>query len=445
VNNPYLGYEIALAVVVLYGVVVYVLYRTGQLGPDRPLSLFGPALMIKTQRGRAALDRWGRFKRFWSGAGDLGIGLAIISMGTILVLLVLSSFESFFIPASQAPAASEALALPGINPLIPIGYGILALVVGIVLHELSHGVMARSQGIGVKSIGILWFVIPVGAFVEQDDTEMLAATRRRRDRVAAAGVLANFALTVLFFALLSGLVASSVAPNANGVSVAYVQSDTPASNASLSPGDLITYVNGSATATEAQFAAALKDTTPNETVALVYYNPSSGRTVLTSVVLGTNPNFKDRGYLGVGYGPSPAEFKQTLVWPPGSDQGPLVGTVVWLILPFEGLEPTSGTPTQWFHLTGPFAALGPSTFWILANMLYWLVWINLLLGLSNTLPLIPFDGGLLFRDFAASVAAHFRRGWSAARLDQFASRAVTVSSLVVLFLLICPFLVPRLL
>jgi membrane-associated protease RseP (regulator of RpoE activity) len=122
-----------------------------------------------------------------------------------------------------------------------------------------------------------------------------------------------------------------------------------------------------------------------------------------------------------------------------------VGTIVWLLLPFEGLEPASGSTTQWYHLTGPLAAVGPSTFWIVANILYWLVWINLLLGLSNTLPLVPFDGGLLFRDFAASVAARFRRGWSAARLDQFAGRAVTVSSLLVVFLLVCPFLVPRLL
>lgn len=443
--NPYFGYEIALAVVLLYGAVVYALYRTGHLGPGRPLSLFGPALMIKTQRGRAALDRWGRFKRFWTAAGDLGIGLAIVSMGTILVLLVLSTVASFWISPAQAPSASEALALPGINPLIPIGYGILALVVGIVLHELSHGVMARSQGIGVKTIGILWCVVPVGAFVEQDDTDMLAASRRRRDRVAAAGVLANFALTILFFAVLSGLVASSIAPNANGVSVTYVQSDTPAANASLAVGDLITSVNGSATTTATQFQAALENTTPNETIALVYYASGLGRTVSTTVVLASNPNVKTRGFLGVGYGLSPSELKQTLVWPPGSDQGPTVGTIVWLLLPFEGLEPASGSTTQWYHLTGPLAAVGPSTFWIVANILYWLVWINLLLGLSNTLPLVPFDGGLLFRDFAASVAAHFRRGWSAARLDQFAGRAVTVSSLLVVFLLVCPFLVPRLL
>ena len=443
--DPYLGYEITLLVILLYALVVYGLYRAGRLGPDRALSLFGPALMIKTQRGRSALDRWGRFKRFWTVVSDIGIGLAVLAMALIMGLLVLGAIVSFRISAAQAPTVNEAIGLPGINPFIPITYGIIAIAVGIVLHELSHGVVARSQGIGVKSLGILWCVVPVGAFVEQDDAQMLAASRRKRDRVAAAGVLANFAITLLFFALLSGLIASSVAPNANGVSVNYVQSGTPAANASLVAGDLITAVNGSATPTAQEFQAALAKTTPNETISLVYYSSNVGQTVATHVVLGTNPNDKNRGYLGVGYSLSPSELKQTLVSPLGSDQGPLVGTVDWVVLPLGGLEPVSGATTHWYHLTGPLAGLGVEGFWILANMLYWLAWMNLLLGLSNTLPLVPLDGGLLFRDFAASVAARFRRGWSEARLDQFAGRAVAFSSFLVLVLLVWQFIVPRLL
>jgi membrane-associated protease RseP (regulator of RpoE activity) len=446
VNDPYLGYEIALAAVVLYGGVVYFLHRTGRLGPEKPLSLFGPALMTKTQRGRSALERWGRFKRFWTAVSDLGIALSVLSMATIVALLLFGAIESFRLTPAEAPPVSEAIGLPGINPIIPIGYGIVAIVVGIVLHELAHGIVARSQGIGVKSLGILWFVVPVGAFVEQDDAEMMAASRRRRDRVAAAGVLANFALTVLFFALLSGLIAVSVVPNANGVGIALVQGDTPAANATLVPGDIITSINGTSTTTAALFESALSHSTPGETVPIVYYSPSLGHAVSTTVVLATNPNNKSRGFLGVAVTPlTPPELKQTLVWPLGSDQGPLVGSIYWLILPLGGLEPIAGSTASFYHLTGPFGAFGPTSFWIVANLLYWLAWMNLLLGLSNTLPLIPLDGGLLFRDFAASVAARLRRGWSAARLDQFAGRAVTASSLIVLLLLVWQFLVPRLL
>jgi len=446
--DPYFGYEIAILVVLLYAVIVYGLYRTGRLGPEKTLSLFGPALMIKTQRGRSALDRWGRFKRFWTVVSDIGVGLSVIAMGVILALLVFGAIASFRISASQAPTVTEAVGLPGINPFIPISYGIIALVVGIVLHELSHGVVARSQGIGVKSLGILWCVLPIGAFVEQDDAEMLAASRRKRDRVAAAGVLANFGLAVLFFFLLSGLIAGSVAPNANGVGVAYVQGSSPAANLTvpLAPGDIITSINGTSTPTYSDFENALARSTPGETVSLVYYSSSLGRTVSTSVVLATNPNNKTRGFLGVAPSfISPTELKQTFVNPLASDQGPLTGTVYWVILPLGGLEPVSGPTPSYFHLTGPLAGANPTAFWVGANILYWLAWMNLLLGLSNALPLVPLDGGLLFRDFAASVASRLRRAWSEAQLDRFAGKAVTVSSFLVLMLLLWQFLVPRLL
>ncbi len=444
--DPYLGYEIALVLIVAYGAVVYALHRAGKLGPDRALSLFGPALMTKTQRGRSLLDRWGRFRRFWSVVSDLGIVLAAAAMAVIVALLVLGAIASFRIPASQAPQVQEAIGLPGINPIIPLGYGILALVIGIVLHELMHGVIARSQKIGVKSLGILWFVVPIGAFVEQDDAEMLAASRRRRDRVAAAGVLANFALAVLFFFLLSGLVATSVQPNANGVGIAFVEPNTPAANASLAPGDIITAIGTTNTTTVALFESALANTTPGQTITVGYYSTGLGRWVSTTVVLAPSPNVKGRGFLGVLVNTfTPAELKQTLVWPAGSDAGPVSGTLDWLVLPLATLEPVGGTTMSYFHLTGGLAGASPSAFWVGANILYWLAWMNLLLGLSNALPLFPLDGGLLFRDFASSTAARLHRGWSAARLDKFGGQAATVSSVLVLVLLVWQFVVPRLL
>jgi len=443
--NPYLGYEIALGVVLLYAVIVAALYRAGKIGPDRALTLFGPALMVKTKRGRSALDRWGRFVRFWTWVSDFGILLAAIAMAGIVILLLFDAVVSLRVSAAQAPPVQEALGIPGINPIIPIGYGIIALVVGIVLHELMHGVIARSQKIGVKSLGILWCVVPIGAFVEQDDADMEAAPRRKRDRVAAAGVLANFVLALVFFLALSGLIATSVAPNANGVGIAYVQSGSPAANLSLAPGDILISVNGTVTNSVSSFEGALANTTPGENVTVVHYSAALGRTVTQVVTLAPSPSVKGRGFLGVAVTfLTPSQLKGTLVSPFSSSSGPLVGGIDWLVLPLATLEPVSGSTTNFFHLTGPLAGVNPNTFWIGANILYWLAWMNLLLGLSNALPLFPLDGGLLFRDFAASIAARFRRGWSAAKLDEFGGRAATISSLVVLLLLVWQFVVPRL-
>jgi len=444
--DPYLGYEIAIVVVAAYFVLIILLGRAGYIAPNRVVSFFGPALMIKTRSGRAAIDRWARFRRFWTVVSDLGIALAAIAMAGIIAILFFGAIVSTRLPASEAPSPQEALGLPGINPFIPLGYGIVALIVGIVLHELAHGVVARSQGIGVKSLGILLFVVPVGAFVEQDEADMTAASRRRRDRVGAAGILANFAIAVVFFVLLAAVISTSVAANASGVGIEYVQPGSPAANVSLVPGDIITSINGTATTSVALFESSLANTTPGETVAVDYYSSSHHALTAVSVVLAPSSTVKDRGFLGVEpYFLTPNELQQTLASPLSSSNGPVVGAIDWLVLPIAGLEPLSGSAMNCFHLTGAFAGVDPNTFWIGANILYWIAWMSLLLGLSNALPLVPLDGGLLFRDFSASIAARFKKGWTADRLEEFGGQAVIVSSVLVLVLLAWQFIVPRLL
>ena len=88
--------------------------------------------------------------------------------------------------------------------------------------------------------------------------------------------------------------------------------------------------------------------------------------------------------------------------------------------------------------------MDPGSFWILANILYWLAWMNLLLGMSNALPLFPLDGGLLFRDFSASIALAPapRLGRGPPRPVRRAGRSPLL--VVVLALLVWQFIGPRL-
>ncbi len=437
------GYLLALAAVVVYGLVVYALYRAGRIGRDRALSLFGPALMIKTRRGRGFLERVGRFRRFWSAMGDIGVGLAATAMAGIVVLLIIGDVAATHLSAAQAPSATEALVLPGINPIIPIGYGLVALIIGVVLHELLHGVLARSQKIGVKSIGILWCVVPVGAFVEQDDEEMAGAGRRRRDRVAAAGIFANFVLALVFFVALSAVVSYGATPAANGVGVALVVSSSPAANASIAPGDILTAINHTALGSADQFASVLHATHPGQVVPVDFYAPSVG-TVSRSVTLARSPSNCTCGFLGVRvYGLTPSQYLTTLATPWANSGGPVSGVVTWMLLPFAGLQPAPSPVTNFYHLAGGFGVGGGTVFWVVTNGLYWLAWMNLLLGASNALPLVPLDGGLLARDFASGLAARLRPHWSAEQAERIGGRAVALSSALVLVLIVWQFVVPR--
>jgi membrane-associated protease RseP (regulator of RpoE activity) len=445
------GWWIVAVVILAYVVAVLVLYYTKRLGPDKAFSLLGPALMIKTQRGRGLLDRVGRFRRFWSVIGDLAIVIATFSMVAIVSLLALEALLVSRVPASEAPSPQTAIGLPGINPIIPVGYGIIALVVGVVLHELFHGVIARSQKIGVKTLGILWLVVPIGAFVEQDDISMNAAPRRSRDRVIAAGVLANFFLAAIFFTASAGVLTTSIAPNANGVGVGAVLSGYPAGNATIHPGDIIVAINGTSTTDNTQLLNALLLTHPGENVSLQYYSVDQGSMVSTDLTLTSeavythNASDAARGFLGIQVTSlTPAELTTVLATPWNAPGGPTIGLAEWIILPILQLQPVAGTTLTFYHATGALAPVGVGNLWITVNLLYWLAWMNLLLGLSNALPLLPFDGGQLFRDLAGGLVQRLRRGWDPARVERAATNAAYLSSTIVFVLLVWILFGPRL-
>ena len=72
-----------------------------------------------------------------------------------------------------------------------------------------------------------------------------------------------------------------------------------------------------------------------------------------------------------------------------------------LITPFEN-KGTAMHPIEEGMLTagdGWFAqTIGLAGLLFLVNMVFWLIWVNFLLGITNLIPMIPFDGGHMMRD-----------------------------------------------
>src|SRR5207248_11397432 len=102
------------------------------------------------------------------------------------------------------------LGIPGVNPIIPIGYGIVAIVLALIIHEGSHGVISYASKMRVKSLGLLFFVVPVGAFVEPDEEDLERSTTRAKNRVFAAGPTSNIVLAVVAGTLLSTIFLSAI-------------------------------------------------------------------------------------------------------------------------------------------------------------------------------------------------------------------------------------------
>src|SRR5205809_4725186 len=228
---------IAVAAIVLWCLLLYVLQSRGLLEP-RGLSPSpppaGPFLMWKTVRGRNLIDRLARPKRFWRIFGDVAILLVALTMvGTTVLLAWEATLVQSAAIRGNPPPPETLLGLPGINPIIPVGYGILGLAVAIILHEFSHGILSRVANIKIRSLGLIFLIFPIGAFVEPDEDELRALPRRERARLYAVGPATNVLLAVLFATLFSTLILPAVAPVHHGVGIVGFTPNSPAPPAGM--------------------------------------------------------------------------------------------------------------------------------------------------------------------------------------------------------------------
>ena len=133
--------------------------------------------------------------------------------------------------------------IPGINPYLPIIYGWIGIVVGIVAHEGAHGVIAKSLGFEVKSSGLLFFLIlPIGAFVEVDDSKMKESRARESLRVLSAGPTINVIIGMISL-LGIFLIVLGLSPAVNGVTVIDTMEGMPAQESGIMINEIIVKVN----------------------------------------------------------------------------------------------------------------------------------------------------------------------------------------------------------
>ncbi|MEI7827965.1 MAG: site-2 protease family protein [Euryarchaeota archaeon] len=405
-------YTLALIFFAAYWLFVIFLNSRGILA-RYGISAYGPILMFRTTQGLRLLDKLANPKRFWRVFANIGIPLTVIAMFFMLAILLIGDVR--VLVTQPAPTALNAprnlLLLPGINQFIPLTWGLIGLIVTLVVHELSHAILSRVADIKIKSLGLLVALVPIGAFAEPDESQLLGtdakpgdkiATRPERLRVFSAGITANFAVALVAFLLFFGPVLASIT-SVEGFGVVGVVSGSPAEKVGLRPGMAVSQIDNVKISNGDDFQAFMNATHQGQIVTVKATDQGTARSFVA--VLDKNPSY-DKGFLGI-QGESAAELLSFLKSVPANLitlQG--WGTLIGLPLLFFG--GFTGDIAHLYQPAGWAAPLGDTFFWI-ANALLWIGWINFYVGLFNCLPAVPLDGGHIFRELFKSLAEKFLR------------------------------------
>lgn len=234
---------IVLFVVVAYFLIIIGLWKSG-LAARFNISFAGPIAMVRTDRGKKLLDYLSRPRKFWAAYAKVSRVLFLAGMAGMLLLLIWEATLVFQIPKQSIPAPQTYLLLPGINPFVPVGYGILGLVIAVVLHELSHGILSRAQDIRVKSMGVLFMIVPIGAFVEPDQEELDSVEPLQRLRVFGVGPATNLFVALIFLLILVFPMMGVVAPIHTGLAVVSVYNTSGAYSSGIRDWSEIVAIGG---------------------------------------------------------------------------------------------------------------------------------------------------------------------------------------------------------
>jgi membrane-associated protease RseP (regulator of RpoE activity) len=358
-----------------------------------------PLILIHTPFGLEFFDRVAKWRaaKFYADFNTYLMpaitALAIfLIVGSLMILIVNSAAREGV--ARIGPQAN--LLIPGLNPYLPITYGWVALIITIIIHEAGHGIVARVYNIRVDSTGIVLFLgLPIGAFVNIERDELNRATLKQKSAVLTAGPLNNMMLAgaslLALFLIVSTLTPLPPDPNTPqfGIMIVSVNDGSLAASIGMETESIIQRVGGQEVRSLDDLGNILRANL-GSTVEITWIN-KAGETITRSVTLpaAVEPG---KGILGVGvtilsqdpqavlerYASAFSTNPLALLLPPTIQQG---------AVPYSDLM----APKYESSVLG-----SASTFAPVANMLFWMWFINFNVGIFNALPIGPLDGGQLY-------------------------------------------------
>ena len=341
-------------------------------------------VMKKTTRGKKFLDKVARSSplvtKIWNLLATIAVIFAFVYMIYGVYLITVSAY---YVATGDidVPAVQFVLPVPQPQPItgigfigVPFWFWILILPFVLFPHEFAHGVIARANGVRIKTVGLIQLLIWPGGFVEPDENQIKRSSLIKQLRIFSVGSIANIFTAFVLIYLTTHLLWPAFVPD--GVLITHVEEGYGAEAAGLRPDMVLQEIDGheinvgfdgftwaygtllspsvknvttenlKSYSTVVEIFRALKDTEPNQTIDVV----ADGQT-----------------------------FQLKLAGRPASPSEPYMGIQAQIMVDNDSM----------LEFTFP--------------LVWWLTSIGLLVAIFNILPLYPLDGGLMVEAVAKRV------------------------------------------
>lgn len=283
-----LTYIVLIILAVIY-VPLFLYVKFGKKLEEKGLVPYGPTIMIRTKLGIKLIERWGKYKRFWRTCGVMSRFVTLFLMAYIVLIIIV---DLILLPSAIGKGGmgiEYALAIPGLNPMLPIVYGWIGLIIAMVVHELAHGMQSRANDIPVDSTGLLYAVVPVGAFVEPNEEAIEKSSRTAKMDLYAAGITTNFIVALMMFILMFSTASGTVTSDYEDNPAFYAfTKDSPMMEYDIPTTSIITEIDGVAITKYVDFEDRINSNGYGQyTLTYVY---KGEKTTLNNVTLGTYVN-----------------------------------------------------------------------------------------------------------------------------------------------------------
>jgi len=410
--------------VIIFAIILAVIFFLDRKNVKRESIL----LLRRTKRGKESLIRLGtRFPRFWKVVGIIGVAAGFIISGYTFLWLIGNSVN---IMTSGAAEASFMFVLPSASPeanmgpgylAVPFWYWIISIGLLIVVHEGFHGIMAAMEKVRIKSLGWgLLAVIPL-AFVEPDEEELQKKSASSQLRVFAAGSFANFLLAGVCLLIGATVFSGMVVPT--GVAYQGVFADYPAEEVNLT--GMIIRIDDYDIRTTDDLSIALREIGHNKTVTIYTLTEDGEESFTLKTAAQPEVGYAPDAWTDVvlnmeQYVPGTTEFAG---WVSGSQSNDWASTKYEISFweytkeNYHGLAEKAdqkiaelNVKLQGFQQSGFIGISQVSTVAEVADeykaysgaigffsgLLFFIILINLGVGVANLLPIKPLDGGRMW-------------------------------------------------